>query len=357
MDAERPDVRPDGDRWDEFEMKCLVTGGGGFLGRAIVDQLVARGDKVRSFGRGEYPELKNLGVEVIRGDIRDAAAISAACAGIDCVFHVAVIAGIGGPWSKFYEANVVGTENVIAGCRAQGVPRLVYTSSPSVTFAGRDQCGVSEAEAVPDLAWLERNNCHYSRSKAIAEAAVLAANDDRLATCALRPHLIWGPRDQHLIPRLIARAKSGRLRRVGDGTNRVDIIYVENAATAHLQAADALDGGDSPVRGKAYFLSQGEPVNCWQWIDEVLALANLPPVRKAISLRAALAMGRVCEAVYAAVRTDREPPMSRFLAWQLASSHWFDISAARRDFGYEPRVSTAEGMRRLKEWLCKRRLA
>lgn len=332
-------------------MKCLVTGGGGFLGRAIVDQLLARGDQVRSFGRGEYPELTALGVELVRGDIRDAAAINAACAGAECVLHVAAIAGIGGPWQRFYEANVVGTENVIAACRGQGVPHLVYTSSPSVTFAGRDQCGVTEEQAVPDLPWLAANNCHYSRSKALAEAAVLAANDATLATCALRPHLIWGPRDQHLIPRLIARAKSGRLRRVGDGTNKVDIIYIDNAATAHLQAADALAVAGSPVRGKVYFLSQGEPVGCWQWIDEVLALADLPPVKRSISFQAAHAIGRVCELVYASVRTEREPPMSRFLAWQLASSHWFDVSAARRDFGYQPRIATADGMQRLGEWL------
>jgi nucleoside-diphosphate-sugar epimerase len=338
-------------------MKALVTGGGGFLGRYIVEQLVARGDEVHSFSRGCYPVLEALGVRLVRGYVHDEKAVNSAFEGMDCVFHVAAVAGIGGPWSKFYEANVVGAENVIAACRVQGVPRLVYTSSPSVTFAGRDQCGVTEAQAAPDFDWLERNNCHYSRSKAIAEAAVLAANDDKLATCALRPHLIWGPRDQHLIPRLIARAKSGRLRRVGDGTNRVDIIYVENAATAHLQAADALVVPSSPVRGKAYFLSQGEPVNCWQWIDEVLALAKLPSVKKSISFRAARAIGRVCEAVYSAVRTEREPPMSRFLAWQLASSHWFDVSAARRDFGYAPRISTTDGMERLGAWLRESRLA
>lgn len=332
-------------------MKCLVTGGGGFLGRAIVEQLLARGDEVRSFGRGAYPELAALGVEVVRGDILAATAVNTACVGMDCVFHVAAIAGIGGPWRRFHEVNVVGTENVIAACRTQGVQRLAYTSSPSVTFAGRDQCGVTEAEAMPDLEWLERNNCHYSRSKAIAEAVVLAANDGGIATCALRPHLIWGPRDQHLIPRLITRAKSGRLRRVGDGTNEVDIIYVENAAAAHLQAADALAGADSPVRGKAYFLSQGESVNCWQWIDEVLALAGLPPVKKSISFRAAWNLGAVCEAAYRLVGSKREPPMTRFLSAQLAKSHWFDISPARRDFGYAPRISTAEGMERLGKWL------
>jgi nucleoside-diphosphate-sugar epimerase len=305
---------------------------------------------VRSFGRGEYPELTALGVEVMRGDIRDTAAVKTACAGMNCVFHVAAIAGIGGPWSRFYEANVVGTENVIGACRKQQVPRLVFTSSPSVTFAGRDQRVVNEAQSPPDLAWLEAYRCHYSRSKALAEAAVLATNSSELATCALRPHLIWGPRDQHLIPRLIARARSGKLRRVGDGTNLVDITYVDNAASAHLQAADALASGEA-LGQLMYYISQGEPVNCWQWIDEVLALAGLPPVRKSVSLRAAWNLGAICEAAYRMVGSKREPPMSRFLAAQLAKSHWYDITAARRDFGYEPRVSTAEGMQRLGKWL------
>jgi nucleoside-diphosphate-sugar epimerase len=336
-------------------MKALVTGGGGFLGRAIVEQLLVRGDSVRSFGRGDYPDLAMQGVQVVRGDIRDPAAVNEACQGMDTVFHAAAIAGIGGPWSRFYDANFVGTQNVIDTCRTHQVPRLVYTSSPSVTFAGHDQCGINEEEALPDLNWLAANNCHYSRSKALAEAAVLTANSDQLATCALRPHLIWGPRDQHLIPRLIARAQSGRLRRVGDGTNKVDIIYIDNAASAHLQVADSLWDTNSPARGRAYFLSQGESVNCWEWIDEVLALANLPPVKKSISFPMASRVGALCEMAYALVRTTREPPMSRFLAWQLASSHWFDISAAHRDFGYEPRVSTAEGMRQLGEWLSRRR--
>jgi nucleoside-diphosphate-sugar epimerase len=338
-------------------MHTLVTGGGGFLGRAIVEQLLARGDRVRSFSRGAYPELAAQGVEVMQGDIRDRVAVERACCGVECVFHTAAVAGIGGPWRKFYEANTLGTENVIAACRSQGVPHLVYTSSPSVTFAGRDQCGVSEQDAPPDLEWLRRNGCHYSRSKALAEAAVLAANCDQLTACALRPHLIWGPGDPHLISRLIARARAGRLRRVGNGANLVDVIYVENAAAAHLLALGALRVAMPPAEagspgGKAYFLSQGEPVNCWEWIDQILALAKLPPVRKSISLPTALQIGGAMETCCRWLGTKREPPMTRFLAWQLASSHWFDISAARRDLGYHPRISTAEGMQRLATWLA-----
>ncbi len=325
-------------------MKTLVTGGGGFLGRYICEQLIARGDQVRSFGRGAYPELAAMGVEVVRGDIRDAQAVEAACAGVDCVFHTAAIAGLQQQAKPFFSINVQGTHNVIAGCRRHDVRRLVYTSSPSVTFDGSDQLGVDESAPYASR-WL----AHYPRTKAIAEQAVLAAKGIR--TCALRPHLIWGPRDQHLIPRLISRAKAGRLRRVGDGANLVDMIYVENAAEAHLMAADALVVENSPVAGKAYFLSQGEPVYCWQWINEILALVDLKPVRKSISLSAAWRLGAMLEVAYLMLRIKREPPMTRFLAAQLATSHWFDISAARRDFGFEPSVSTEEGMRRLGRWL------
>jgi len=320
---------------------ALVTGAGGFLGEYIAEQLVARGDQVRSYARGDYPQLQALGVECIRGDLQDASAVAAACQGVDVVFHNAGVAGIWGPWKHFHGVNTVGTENVIAGCLAAGAPKLVYTSSPSVTFDGTDQVNVDESAPYPDR-WL----CHYPHSKALAEQAVLRANSDSFQTCSLRPHLIWGPRDQHLIPRLVARAKSGALRRVGDGSNLVDMIYVENAAAAHLQAADALQPG-SAVGGNAYFLSQDEPVNCWDWINDILALANEPPVRKSISYRAAWAIGSALEGAYRIAGIRSEPRMTRFLAAQLATHHYFDITRAKTDFGYLPQISISEGMERL----------
>lgn len=322
-------------------MKTLVTGAGGFLGRYIVEAALARGANVRGLARGDYPDLTKLGVEMIRGDVQDAAVVERACAGCDLVIHTAAVAGIWGKWSHFYGVNTQGTLNVLAACRKQGVRKLVFTSSPSVTFAGVDQCGVDETAPYPTK-WLG----HYSHTKALAEQAVLAANGPELLTCALRPHLIWGPRDSHLIPRLIQRARSGQLRRVGDGKNLVDICYVENAAAAHLQAADELKP-NSAVCGRAYFLSQGRPVNCWDWIDEVLALADLPPVRRSISARAAYFAGAVCEGLWTVLGRTDEPRMTRFLAAQLATSHYFNISRATRDFGYRPTISTAEGMERL----------
>lgn len=331
-------------------MRVLVTGAGGFLGRYIVEALVARGDDVRGLARGNYPELAAIGVEMVCGDLRDSKSVATACEGIDCVFHTAARPGIDLQWRLYDAVNRVGTFNVIEACRAAGVGRLVYSSSPSVVFAGVDQNGCDER--VPyDFEWMQQNRAYYSLTKAVAEEAVLAANGDSLRTCALRPHLIWGPRDGHLIPRLIARARSGRLRRVGEGANLVDMIYVENAAEAHLRAADALDETTSAVGGKAYFLSQGEPVNCWQWINEILALVDLVPVQTSISLAAARRVGFACETLWRVACIPGEPPMTRFLASQLATSHWFDISAARRDFGYQPRVSTAEGMQRLGDWL------
>jgi nucleoside-diphosphate-sugar epimerase len=267
--------------------------------------------------------------------------------GIDCVFHVAGVAGIWGAWDYFYRINTLGTFFVISGCRAHRVPRLVYTSSPSVTFDGQSQEGVDET-APYSSHWL----CHYPHTKALAEQAVLSANSPTLATCALRPHLIWGPGDRQLVPRLIERAKAEQLRRVGDGTNLVDMVYVGNAARAHLQAADAL-APQSAVAGHAYFISQGEPVNCWQWIDELLALASLPPVKRAVSLRGAWMIGTVLEAAHRVFRLPGEPRMTRFLAAQLGHSHYFNISRAIADFGYAPTISTAEGMQRLASSLAR----
>jgi nucleoside-diphosphate-sugar epimerase len=327
-------------------MHALVTGAGGFLGLYIVEQLVVRGDRVRGFCRGEYPELRRLGIEVVQGDLRDRERVASACEEIDAVFHVGGLSGIWGPWKQYHGVNNIGTENVIEGCRQHRVSRLVYTSSPSVTFDGRDQCGVDES--VP---YARRWLCHYPHSKALAEQAVLAANGtDGLLTCALRPHLIWGPRDRHLIPRLLDRARAGQLRRVGDGHNLIDMTYVENAATAHLQAADALGPGSS-VCGRTYFINQGEPVNCWSWIDDILALAGLPPVNGSISTKSAWSAGAVLEIFHHVFRPRTEPRMTRFLAAQLGRSHYFDIKRAKDDFGYSPAISTSEGMRRLAESL------
>lgn len=326
-------------------MKVLVTGGGGFLGGVIVRMLRERGDEVRSFSRGEYPSLAALGVEQIRGGLEDRDAVVKAAAGCDLVFHVAAKAGIWGSYHDFYQANVVGTENVIASCRSNGIGRLVYTSSPSVVFDGSDVEGANESLPYPD-----RFEAHYPATKALAERLILAANSPELAVTALRPHLIWGPGDNHLVPRIIAKGRAGKLRRIGTRPNLVDTVYVDNAARAHLQAADRLFPGSS-VAGKCYFISNNEPLPLWDMVNRILADADIPPVTRSISPQLAYAVGCICEGLWSLLRLPDEPPMTRFVAHELAGAHWFDISAARRDFGYSPEISIEEGLLRLRQSL------
>ena len=289
-------------------MKALVTGGGGFLGGAIVRLLQARGGTVRSFSRGDYPDLARLGVDQARGDLADREAVVRAAEGCDIIFHVAAKAGIWGGYGDYYRANVTGTENVLAACRAHAIGRLVYTGSPSVVFAGRDIEGGDESLPYP-----AHYDAHYPQTKALAERLVLAANGPLLATVSLRPHLIWGPGDNHLVPRIVAQGKAGKLRRIGDRPCLVDTVYVDNAARAHLLAADRLRPGE-PLAGKPYFITNGEPIPLWEMVDRILAAAGLPPVKRQVSPRLAYAAGVICEGLWTTFRLAGEPPMTRFVA-------------------------------------------
>ena len=316
------------------------------MGRGITERLLARGDEVVVLARGSYPDLEARGARMVRAALTEAEAVAAACAGRDVVFHVAAQAGIWGPFETFYQSNVVGTRNVLAGVRAHRVPRLVYTSSPSVTFDGTDAVNADERLTYPS----HFENA-YSATKAEAEQAVLAAAQrGDVAATAMRPHLIWGPGDPHLIPRVVKAARAGRLVQVGDGTNKVDITYVENVVDAHLLAGDALHAGH-PANGRAYFVSNGEPVALWPWINGLLERLGIPVVKRRISVGTARRIGTAMEAAYRWLDLPGEPRMTRFLAAQLGTSHWYDISALRRDLGYTPRVGLDEGFEALVAWL------
>jgi nucleoside-diphosphate-sugar epimerase len=323
--------------------KVLVTGGGGFLGGAIVRKLVERGDRVISFSRRFYRELSAMGVEQIQGDISDATAVEQACREVDLVFHVAAKPGVWGDYVTYYRTNVIGTRNVIAACRQHKVSRLVYTSSPSVVFGGADMEGLDESVPYP-----EKYDAHYPKTKAMAEQFVIAAGDEGLKTIILRPHLIWGPQDNHLVPRIIERAN--RLVKVGDGKNLVDTIYIDNAADAHIQAADRLEQNHH-LSGRVYFISQDDPVPLWEMVDNILKRAGLAPVQRSISRNSAWMIGAVLEIFYKMFKISGEPRMTRFLADELSTAHWFDISAAKKDLGYKPKISMEEGLTKLEKWL------
>ena len=326
-------------------MKVLVTGGGGFLGGAIVRMLKERGDQVISYSRSSYPALATLGVQQICGNIVDKAALTAAAQGCDIIFHVAAKAGIWGDYAEYYLTNVSGTEAVIDACLVNNIDRLVATGSPSVVFNGRDIEGGNETLPYPI-----HYESHYPQTKMLAELLVLNANSADLATVSLRPHLIWGPGDNHLVPRIIQKAKAGRLKRIGTSPCLADTVYIDNAAKAHLLAADRLSPG-SKIAGKAYFITNDEPVPLWEMVDRILAAGGLPPVRSKISPQLARIIGFGYEKIWGLLRLSGEPPMTRFVASELSTAHWFDISAAKRDLGYGPEVSIEEGLKRLHEWL------
>jgi nucleoside-diphosphate-sugar epimerase len=324
-------------------VKVLVTGGGGFLGSAIIERLIEKGDDVRSISRGYYPKLETIGVEQIRGNINDMVAVEKACRGIKRVFHVASKFGLWGDYAGYYQTNVIGTQNVIAACSSQKVSALVYTSSPNVIFNGTDLEGVEESVPYPS-----KFPAHYPKTKALAEQAVVKAAATGLKTIVLRPHFIWGPGDNHGLSRIIARAK--RLKRIGNGKNRIDTTYIEDAVTAHILAAEKLEENPA-LSGNIYFISQGKPVFAWDMINGFLKAAGLEPVRRSVPHRIAWLSGALLELIYKLFNIDAEPYMTRYLADVCASSQWFDISAAQKDLGYTPRVSTEEGLRRLEEWL------
>lgn len=325
--------------------KVLVTGGGGFIGKALVRELVKRGVAVAVVGRNHYPELAALGVECHRGDIRDLVFLERVMKGRDTVFHAAAKAGIWGSREEYFSINVIGTVNVIAACRKQGVRHLVYTSTPSVVF---DRSSLEGADETTPYA--RRPLCHYAASKILAEKEVLRAQSNDLNTIAIRPHLVWGPGDHHLVPRLLERGRSRTLKIVGHGTNRVDIAYIDNVVHAHILAADHLHTNGSGA-GQAFFIGQDEPVHLWSWINELFARMNIAPITANVPFAVAYAVGLGLELLHTGLRSRQEPRMSRFVAHQLAKSHWFCHDQAKQLLGYQQQVATAEGMDRLIEWL------
>ncbi|PVZ14225.1 NAD-dependent epimerase/dehydratase family protein [Actinomycetospora cinnamomea] len=328
-------------------MRALVTGGGGFLGGAVVDALLDRGDDVASVARGDYPALRERGVTTHRGDLADPAVARAAVEGVDVVFHVAARAGISGSEAQYRRSNVDATRVLLDACRDAGVGRFVFTSTPSVVHTGGDIAGGDES-----LPYATHFDAPYPETKAEAERLVLAANGHGPATVALRPHLVWGPGDTQLVPRILARARSGRLRLVGDGSALIDSTYVDDAARAHLDAADRLTPG-AACAGRAYFVTSGDPRPVRELINGIVVAGGLAPVHATVPLPVALAAGAAVETVWRLLERlpvpvgVGEPPMTRFLARQLATAHWFDITAARRDLGYVPRVPLDEGFARL----------
>lgn len=322
-------------------MNILVTGAGGFLGQYIAEQLIAEGHKVFNFSRSSYKELDDIGIETRKGNLLDTDSIESALKGIEGVFHVAGKVAMWGKWDDFYQTNTIGTKNLVDACKKRGIKKFVYTSTPSVVFGEDEIIGADETLEYP-----KEYISLYAKSKMLAEKYVLESSDDSFFTCAIRPHLIFGPRDKNIIPRLIEAGSKNKLKIIGDGKNLVDIIYVENAAKAHIQAFNKLEE-NSPVNGQSYFIAQERPVNLWDFINTILTKSNIPSVKKKISTKKAYKIGSVIEKSLGLLRIwNVHPPMSRFVALQLGKSHYFSHKKAQAHFDYSPEVTIEAAIER-----------
>lgn len=331
----------------EDAVKVLVTGGGGFLGQAIIKQLLAKDYEVVTLNRSHYPDLSLQGVHCLLGNIAHKGDVLKAAQGCDAIIHTAAKAGVWGPYQEYYAINVLGTRHVIEACHELGITKLVYTSSPSVVFAGMDQEGIDESTPYP-----AEFLAPYPQTKAEAEKLVLSSQSERLNVVSLRPHLIWGPGDNHLAPRLIEAKKTGKLKFIGKSDPIIDAVYIDNAAQAHLLALERL-APDAPINGKAYFISNDQPWPTERVINSILASAGCSPVNSHVPAKLAYGLGAALEYIYTFFKITKEPPMTRFVAKQLATSHWFSQDRAKRDLAYVPKISMEEGMSVLKEYYKK----
>jgi nucleoside-diphosphate-sugar epimerase len=326
-------------------MNVLVTGGGGFMGMALIKRLIKEGHKVTSFSRREYPLHWALGISSIQADIRDYDAVEKACEDRDVVFHIAAKVGIWGEYDSYYSTNVSGTRNVIEACRKQGVGRVVFTSSSSVVFDGSDLDGIDETYPYP-----AKYHSHYSATKAMAEQLIIESNSVSLKTISLRPHLVWGPYDAHLIPGILKRASSGKLRRIGDQEHFIDTTYIDNMVDALLLAAESLQT-EPEAAGRNFFITNGEPARVWDFVNSIIQIAGHEPVQKKIPEKVAMFAAGTSEFFHKTFRVKSEPFMTRFAIKEICTNHWFDISSARDILGYNPAVSYAEGFKNLKDYL------
>ncbi|NNE05156.1 MAG: NAD-dependent epimerase/dehydratase family protein [Xanthomonadales bacterium] len=323
-------------------MKVLVTGGGGFLGSAICRQLLARGADVVAFQRSPAPAIEAIGARVVSGDLQDMACLTEAMSGCDAVVHTAGKAGVWGAYEDYYRVNVLGTENVISACRSVAVRTLVYTSSPSVVHGGGDIEGGDESLPYP-----AEFHSPYPATKALAEQLAMAASNDSLHTTGIRPHLVWGPGDPHLLPRLLERSSGGVLKLPGRD-KLIDTIFVENAAQAHLLALDELRG-QARCAGKTYFVSNDQPLPQGEIIAGLLAAAGRECEIRTVPPGLAIALGTILQSGWKIFGRSGEPPLTRWSAEQLSTAHWYDISAAKRDFGYGAGISIKQGLETLAE--------
>ena len=327
-------------------MKIIVSGGTGFLGSSLAQNLSGAGHEVHTIGRKPASTTGSNKLIHHTFDLSKDTLPASLLSDTDIFFHIAAKAGVWGEYSEFYNANVVATEKILVACESANIPRLIYTSTPSVVFSGKSIVGGNESLQYGDTGFSP-----YAETKAIAEQKVLGAHSPgKIQTIALRPHLVWGENDPHLLPRVIARHKAGKLRIIGSGQNQVDLTHIENVTHAHICAMQKMIRNKN-LGGKPYFIGQCEPVFLWKWLNQVFQSIDLPPLTKKLSFQNAFILGASLEKIWKILRIKQEPPMTRFVACQLAHDHWFSNQAAERDLGYTPVKNMTDALRETNPWL------
>ncbi|MGL4207822.1 MAG: NAD-dependent epimerase/dehydratase family protein, partial [Candidatus Adiutrix sp.] len=330
-------------------MKILLTGALGFLGRRVLDFLLKEGHTVRALVRRNAPDIEALGVETVKGDLRNLDDCRQAAKGVCGIIHCAAKSGVWGPLHEYIEANLMTTTNLLNAARSFGVKWFVHTSSPSVVHTGQPLNGIDETAP-----YTQNTSLGYPYSKMLAERLVLAANCQDFRTLALRPHLIWGPKDPHFLPRLVQKARGGKLWLIKTHA-LIDGVYIDNAAYAHVLAAakiaETTFGQSGDPSGKSYFIAQGEPLTAHELITLILKALSVSgenlSVRGLISPGLGYALAWAFETIWAGLKLKGEPPLTRFVAEELAVAHWFKLDEAKLFLGYEPKISLAEGLRLL----------
>ena len=323
-------------------MKTLVTGATGFLGGALVRRLNNMGWDVTALGRNvsKIDQLESEGIRAFQLDLKDKNAMAAACKDQEIVFHCAAFPSPWGSFEKFYQANVIGTRNVIRGCEEHKVKRFVYVSTPSLYFGYSSRMNVKETDALPEPV------SNYAATKILAEQEVDEAFAKGLPTITIRPRGIFGPGDTVISPRLIPRLRSGRLPIIGDGANVVDLTYIENVVDALLLCAES----PTNTLGKKYNISNDEPIKLWEWLKKICDELGFQYPKIKISYPVAHGLAAALEAACTLIPTHPEPPLTRMAVNMIANSTTLDITAARRDLGYSPRVSVDEGFDKFMKW-------
>lgn len=326
-------------------MRILVTGATSLIGKRLVERLLERGDDPICMQR----HAADVAAAQVLGDVRDAAAVKTASTSCEAVIHLAAKVGVVGTWSEFESVNVAGTAHVVAAARHHDLRTIVHVSSPSVAHVGDPIAG-----GLAEPASTGRRGAWYAESKALAERLALSANDSSMTVVAVRPHLVWGEGDTQLVGRIVERARSGRLALVNGGRALVDTTYIDNAVDALIAALDRASPG-AACAGNAYVITNGEPRTIRELVDGICHAAGLTVKHRSIPIQLAAPVGALMEWFWAHTNRIDDPPITRFLAEQLGTAHWFDPRPAATDLGYRPAISLDEGLTRLAAWNASQR--